>query len=324
MRYNVILLILISATLWSCVPKDQYNAALTELNYYRNQSERADSLEAANAISTYNSSGNESMELQRRIQQVESLTATNISLNQSFQDIKARYDEQLRQNKLLLEQNGAEVTNLQQNLADRAKQVSEQEQTLRQKELELQAREAQLSQLGGGTAAPSPYGSVATPAAYDQQAPQLNEAQNFALQQNQLQNQLAQSLVGFPRNEAVVTTQGAQQVIVTVSQSQLFADGYILSQNGRVMLQRLAQVLQSYPAASLQIVGHSDASQEATAAFENGTDRAIAVTQNLISHGINPQSILAGSKGYYVPVANNTTATERAANRRTEIIISLR
>lgn len=323
MKYIIVTLVAASALFTSCVPKDQYNAVVTELNYYRNESERADSIESQTAISTYNSAGNETMEMQRRIQQVESLTATNLSLNRSFQDLRERYDDQLQQNKLLLEQNGTEVTALQQSLADRAQQISEQEQLLRQKEIELQSREAQLAQLAPSTAAPAAYGSVATPTPFGQTAPAFNDQQNAALQQNQLQGQLGQSLIGYPRNEVKVAAEGTNKVVVTLAQGQLFADGFVLSQDGRSLLSRVAAVLRSYPTAQVQVIGHSDAAVEAVAAYENSTDRAIAVSQAMIGNGVNPQSITVAGKGYYSPVAGNNTPADRAANRRTEIVITL-
>lgn len=323
-KYLVPSLLLAMALLSACVPKDQYNAAITELNYYRNQSERADSLEASRAVSTYNSTGSSDVELQRRIQQVEALTATNMSLNRSFQDIKERYDKLLSQNTELLSASGEQVTTLQQNLAERAAQVSEQEQILRQKEIELQAREQQLAQLSNGTSTPNAYGGVQQPASYSTRGPAtLSEAQSSALKQNQLQTQLAQVLVGYPRNEVGIAPRGNNEVVLTLAQSALFADGFRLDDGGRLLLSRISQVLSGHPTSQITVVGHSDASVDAVIAFENSTDRAIVVTQNMISHGISPQRILAASQGYYLPVANNNTAAERAANRRTEIVVTL-
>ncbi|MEL6358015.1 MAG: OmpA family protein, partial [Bacteroidota bacterium] len=318
---------LLACTIVACVPRDQYNAALTELNYYRSASEKADSLEAIEAISTYNTTGSAELELQRRIQQVESLTATNISLNSSFKDLRSRYDDLLKQNKELLSASGEQVTSLQESLADRAAIVSEQEQSIRQKEIELQAREQQLAQLEASMATrgadnPNPYGGPA-PSSYGNTPIALSETQNSALRQNQLQNQLAQTLVGYPRQAVYTNRIGSNQVAITIAQNQLFADGFILSANGRSLLQRIAVSLQAYPDAEVKVVGHSDASVDAISAYENSTDRAIAIAENLIGHGVNPRAILAAGQGYYNPIAPNTTATEMAQNRRTDIIITL-
>jgi len=327
MKNNVIAFIAFLA-LTACVPKDQYNTALTELNYYRSQVEQSDSLRANEAISTYNNSGTMELELQRRIQEVESLTATNLSLNRSFQDLKSRYDQLLSQDQDLLKASGDQVSTLQQNLADRAAQVSEQEQILRQKEIELQSREQQLAQLESGNAGASPasYGAVnATPTTYGSTpAPAaLTDAQSSALRQNQLQNQLTQTLINYPRNEVMVAPVGSAEVQITLSQAQMFSDGYTLSAAGANVLQRVAAILQAYPDAEVTIIGHSDLADSPIVAYENSTDRAINVAQNLISHGLNPRSILAAGQGYYAPVAGNNTSAERAANRRTVIVIAL-
>ena len=325
---NFVVLVLLACVIAACVPKDQYNAAITELNYYRSASEKADSLEAIGEISTYNNTGSAELELQRRIQQVESLTATNISLNTSFKDLRARYDKLLDQNKELLSSSGEQVTTLQQSLADRAALVSDQEQAIRQKEIELQAREQQLAQLEasvaaqGATGSPNPYGGPA-PTSYGNTPVALSETQNSALRQNQLQNQLTQALVDYPRPSVYTNRIGSNQVAITIAQNQLFADGFNLSANGRNLLQRISLSLQAYPDAQVRVVGHSDASVDAISAYENSTDRAIAIAENLIGHGINPKSILAAGQGYYNPIAPNTNATEMAQNRRTDIIITL-
>ncbi len=309
----------------ACVPQNQYNATVTELNYYRNQAQLADSLATKQEVSTYNSTGSSDMELRRRIQQVEALTATNLSLNRSFEDLNARYNDLLSQNQLLLTNSGDQITNLQQNLADRVAQVSAQEAALRQKEIELQAREQQLAQVGASIDAQAPlvYGNMASPVAYDTQAKSLTMAQQQALKNNRLQNDLSQTLLSYPRDAVKVAPTEDGEVLLSLSEGSLFTNGFSLSMEGRNLLQRIALVLQAYPEATIEVVGHSDASKDAVAAFELGTDRAIAVTQNLISHGVRPQRLLAGSKGYYAPIASNATAADQANNRRTELLITL-
>lgn len=317
-------LFLLALLLSACVPQNQYNATVTELNYYRNQAQEADSLAASQAVTTYNSGGSMDMELSRRIQQVEALTATNMSLNRSFEDIKARYDDLLAQNQLLLSNSGEQISQLQQNLADRVAQVSQQEAALREKEIELQAREQQLAQVN--TDAPATYGSQPVNFGGNESSSSiksLSTAQQEALKHNQLQNSLAESLLAYPRNEVNVSPTKEGNLMVQLSENSLFSDGFSLTSAGRNLLQRIAQVLQAYPNAQLEVIGHSDASLDAISAFEQGTDRAISVTQNLVSHGIRPQYILAASRGYYLPIAANNTAAERAANRRTEILITL-
>lgn len=318
-------LFLLALLLSACVPQNQYNATVTELNYYRAQAQKADSLEASQAVSTYNTSGAADVELSRRIQQVESLTATNRSLNRSFEDIRARYDELLAQNQSLLSSSGEQISQLQQNLADRVAQVSQQEAALREKEIALQAREQQLSQVGLDNTAQSPaiYSQVSSPVAYESSAKSLSAAQQQALKHNQLQNELVQSLLAYPRNEVSISPTNEGDLMLRLSEKSLFSNSFTLTNEGRTLLQRIAQVLQAHPNAQLEVVGHSDAAVDAVAAFEQGTDRAILVAQNLISHGIRPQYILAASQGYYVPVAGNTTDADRAANRRTEIRITL-
>lgn len=320
---NVIILFLALVLVTSCVPKNQYDAAVTELNYYRGQSEKADSLETSQAISTYNSSGSTQLELDRTIQQLESVTATNISLNRSFQDLRTRYDELLEQNQQLLSASGEQVSTLQQNLADRAAQVSAQEQALREKELELLAREQQLAQVApNANSAPTGYGQVNNPLPATGSTA-LTESQSTILRQNQLQSQLSQSLIGYPRNEVSIYPIDDNKVQLTMAEGRLFSAGFDLSPDGQAMLQRIAQVFQAYPTADYSVVGHAHTAFDAVSAYENSTDRAISVTQYLVSHGIDARQIIAAGQGYYNPIAANDTPAGQAANRRTDIIITL-
>lgn len=317
--------LLMAIVLSSCVPKNQYTALETERNYYRNQTTLADSLADQRAISTYDEVEVTDNELSQRIQEVESLRATNIALNKSYQDIRARYDELLDQSQSLLAENGEQLTGLHQNLADRTAAVAQRETELRQLELDLQAREEAITRVEGdyvptGGNAPSSYGRVTTG---NDGRPSLSGVQNAALILNNIQNDLNQLLASnlAAINYSVVPA-GSNRLQVTLAENALSQDGFSISANGQVLLRRMAQVLRNYRGSEYVVVGHSDnQNPNALRAYEDSTDKAINVAQQFINYGLDPGQIIAGGKGFYAPIGDSTTPEGRQANRRTDLYI---
>ncbi|MEM6770385.1 MAG: OmpA family protein [Bacteroidota bacterium] len=322
---HLLLLLIISATLLACVPKNQYEALVTERNYYRNQTALADSLADQRAISTYDEVEVTDNELSQRIQEVESLRATNIALNNSYQNIKSRYDELLTQSQSMLAKNGEEVTGLQQNLADRTAAVAQREAELRQLELDLRAREESIARVESdyvpaGGVEPSAYGRVSS---VNTGIPDVSGVQNAALVLNNIQSDLNQLLANNLANtDYVVAPAGINRLQVTLAERVLTDDGFTVSTSGQQILRRMAQVLRNYPGAEYIITGHSDnQNPNALRAYEDSTDKSINVAQQLVNFGLDPGKITAGGKGFYAPVGDSTTEAGRQANRRTDFYI---
>lgn len=331
MKQLIFPLVVVAFAAVSCVPRTQYTALETERNYYRNQATLADSLADQRAISSYDEVDLNGNELTQRIRQVESLTATNMALNQSYQSLQERYEELLGQSQEMLSNTGSEVSGLQQNLAERTTQVSAREAELRQLELDLQAREAAISRIeqdyapaGGGS--PQSYGSaVSAPEAYGTAAVRgLSDAQNAALRVNEIQNSLSQILAAYPVSSYSLVNDAPDQLRVTLAESILSADGFTVSPNGQNLLRSIAAVLRNHSAAEALVIGHTDSSNpNALRAYEDSSDKAINVAQQLINFGMSPRKITVGGKGFYDPVTNGITQRDLAANRRTELLISV-
>jgi len=73
--------------------------------------------------------------------------------------------------------------------------------------------------------------------------------------------------------------------------------------------------------ASVEVIGHTDATGNADYNVVLGQNRADFAKQYLISNGIPTAKINATSKGQQVPISDNSTAAGRAKNRRTVITI---
>lgn len=316
--------------LTACVPREQYNALETELKYYRNQVALADSLEDQRAIQSYDQVTPADDELEQRIRQVESLTATNMALNRSYQALEQRYEELLGQSQSMLSESGDRVTGLQQSLADRTTTLTQREDELRQLEADLAAREQAIQRIesdyapaGGGQ--PASYGSSSAPRPYGaSEVTALSADQNLALKLNEVQSQISQVLVSYPVTSYQLMGEGKNALRVVLNEDLLTTDGFTVSANGQALIRSLAGTLRNQPAASVEVIGHADNSgNNALRAYEDSTDKAINVAQQLINFGVSPRKLTVAGKGFYDPVSNGITERDLAANRRTELLITL-
>ena len=87
-------------------------------------------------------------------------------------------------------------------------------------------------------------------------------------------------------------------------------------------LEALARFLEENPAATVVLVGHTDAVGALDANTALSRARAQSVRARLIgTYGIDPERLLAEGAGYLAPVAGNLTPEGRAANRRVEAVL---
>ncbi|HEX4024317.1 MAG TPA: flagellar motor protein MotD [Steroidobacteraceae bacterium] len=114
-------------------------------------------------------------------------------------------------------------------------------------------------------------------------------------------------------------------VAVDISTDILFGSGQArLSRPAIGALQRLAAVLEPWPNA-VRVEGHTDNRPIDTAAFPSNWElsaaRAASVVHLFMDRGIAPDRLAVLGFGQYRPVAPNTTAAGRNANRRVEVVI---
>jgi outer membrane protein OmpA-like peptidoglycan-associated protein/opacity protein-like surface antigen len=93
----------------------------------------------------------------------------------------------------------------------------------------------------------------------------------------------------------------------------------VLTPESRAVLDRVAQSLQAYPEATIEVRGHTDSVGPAENNRVLSQRRAIAVREYLIRAGITPARITAIGYGEDYPIASNETPEGRAKNRRVEI-----
>ncbi len=95
-------------------------------------------------------------------------------------------------------------------------------------------------------------------------------------------------------------------------------DKFILKDESLVELQKLLALLQKNHGLKIEISGHTDNIGSEAHNLELSGNRAIAVYQYLLQHGISAGRLSHAGYGFSQPIDVNTTEQGRANNRRTE------
>jgi len=116
-------------------------------------------------------------------------------------------------------------------------------------------------------------------------------------------------------------------VYIDISDKLLFKTGkYDITKEAKVVLGKVAQVLKNQPDIEFMVEGHTDNVAYRSGVLLDNWDlsvkRATAVVRVLQDeYGLDPAKMAAAGRGEYKPIADNSTAEGRAANRRTRIVI---
>lgn len=97
---------------------------------------------------------------------------------------------------------------------------------------------------------------------------------------------------------------------------------YAIKPNMRPVLDRLASTLNQHPVTTVTIIGHTDSTGSDAVNDPLSINRAAATRDYLVQRGVSAQRIAVDGRGSRQPVADNSTASGRAMNRRVEIFIA--
>ena len=116
------------------------------------------------------------------------------------------------------------------------------------------------------------------------------------------------------------------KVVIRVKGKVLFESGIsILNPEATPILNDITEIIDGHPEYRLRIAGHSDNIPISTAQFPSNWElsavRATTVLRYLIDKGIDPKRLTATGYGSLLPLAPNTTAANRARNRRVEFVL---
>ncbi len=124
-----------------------------------------------------------------------------------------------------------------------------------------------------------------------------------------------------PRAQAKLQQQKFQSLLTSLDLSKVaFEQGSAsLTQDGEQALRQLVQVLRAYPQFRVRISGHTDNTGRAEVNLRISRQRARAVADFLATQRVNPTQLISQGYGATRPIADNSTESGRAANRRIEI-----
>jgi chemotaxis protein MotB len=134
----------------------------------------------------------------------------------------------------------------------------------------------------------------------------------------------------FPELDKLGINYGTRggNMVISIPSSITFASGQaVLSGDGQKALKQVAVTLKKqYPSMVYSIEGHTDSDPITKSKFTSNRDlsvqRAMAVLTYMVEDcGIKDDQCIVAGHGQYAPVAPNDTTSDKAKNRRVEIVV---
>lgn len=306
----------------SCVTPQQKTEQDETLNYYKRRVMAADSVDVANRKVNEEKRVLEA-QLKDAVQDLEQLTATNISLNRSYQEVLQKYNSLVSQTGEVLNTTSYEKVSLQEELAreqakldDREQKLAQTERDLYEKENKLKVMEYSMSEKGGG------------PNSYDQaessyRCRQFEQALNYQREQmSGLFDALSDALSSYAANDVSVKESNGK---LEVSISQPFMFGLTstdITYQGAEALRKIGEVFKPYQGINITVEGHTAADGTATRNWDISSQRALVVVQMMTDFGTAPEKLTAAAHGYFAPIATNATQQGKIQNMRTVLVFT--
>jgi len=142
-----------------------------------------------------------------------------------------------------------------------------------------------------------------------------------------LKNSISEALMNFEADELTVYIRNGN-VYVSLEEKLLFKSGSdVVDPKGKQALKSLAKVLNTTDNIIVLIEGHTDNVPIKTKQFEDNWDLSTARATSIVriltkDYKFDSNRISASGRSQYHPVQTNESVKGRAANRRTEVILS--
>jgi outer membrane protein OmpA-like peptidoglycan-associated protein len=186
---------------------------------------------------------------------------------------------------------------------DAAQQAALQAQQAATERAEAEARAAQAE-------------AAAEKARADQAAAQ-QQARQATDQTEQMRERLKDQL-----NAVLATRESARGLIVNMSDVLFDFNRYSLKSDAREKLAKVSGILLSYPNLKLQVEGYTDNIGSDEYNQKLSEERADSVRDYLVTEGVAQPNISAAGYGKSDPVADNSSSSGRAENRRVQLVVS--
>ncbi len=301
----------------SCVPQKKYAELEATKKYYETEAKSVDSIRYEQQQTSEKYRQNELL-LRNTVQELEQSLAANQSLALSNQDLINRYNALLEQTRNVLTTSTYEKVGMQEQLSAQQTELDRLARGQAVAEYQLDQRDARLDVLEGSVG--SMEGDLAARNRRIAELEAMLKTNRSTVQD--LRATVNSAMTGFTVQDLKVEEKDGK-LYVTLSQDLLFPSGSAtINGNGQRALQQLAVALNKNRDIDILVEGHTDTDGSADLNWDLSTDRATMVAKALISYNVDPRRITAAGRGYYAPVAPNTTAAGKALNRRTEIVLS--
>jgi outer membrane protein OmpA-like peptidoglycan-associated protein len=153
--------------------------------------------------------------------------------------------------------------------------------------------------------------------ARDAQQAAEQSAQQASQQADQIRERLKQQL-----NQVLQTTETARGLIVNMSDVLFDFNKYTLKTEAREKLAKVSGILLAYPNLKLQVEGYTDNIGTEEYNQKLSEERAGSVRDYLVSQSVVDANVTAAGYGKSNPIADNSTNSGRAQNRRVELVVS--
>ncbi len=158
-----------------------------------------------------------------------------------------------------------------------------------------------------------------------EEAQRAREAQQQAeLNKQQADQQAAQARERLRQqlNQVLETTETARGLIVNMPDVLFDFNKYTLKPEAREKLAKVSGILLSYPNLKLQVEGYTDSIGSDAYNQKLSEERADSVRGYLVTQSVPDANVTAAGFGKTHPVADNSTNSGRAQNRRVELVVS--
>ena len=154
---------------------------------------------------------------------------------------------------------------------------------------------------------------------------QAQQAAQQASQQAQAANQQAEQMrerLKQQLNEVLQTRETARGLIVNMSDVLFDFNKYTLKSEAREKLAKVSGILLAYPNLKLQVEGYTDNIGSDEYNQKLSEERAGSVRDYLVAQSVPDGNISAQGYGKTHPIADNSSGSGRAQNRRVELVVS--
>ena len=239
------------------------------------------------------------------------------SLTRRIEQLRHHYDTTMENYMQQLTGKNRDLSRANKMLEQRTRELNEKEQGIRIKEQKMIEQQKDLEEQLASLA-------QSELAANEELAAKQRELES-------LRQSVQKALVGFADKGLDVNVKDGK-VYVSMADKLLFPSGsWEVSPKGLEALKSLAQVLEANPDLNVVVEGHTDNdAYHGSSAVKDNWDlsvmRATAIVKLLLKQEprINPARVEAAGHAEYAPKVKNTSAANKAVNRRTEIIIAPR